>query len=580
MVERRPDGSIVLRAEEALRPYRARLHDFLFHWAEQAGDRTYLAQRGEDGGWIHLSYRDAAEQARRIAAALAERDLGPERPLLILSGNSLQHALLALGAMIAGVPYSPVSVAYSTLSSDYAKLRHILAILDPAMVYTEDAAQFAAVLQLPEMHGRELVVGRPSAAVPGTTPFSELLAGGSAERLRQAEQAVGPDSVMKIMFTSGSTGVPKGVITTHRMLCANLQGYHQLWPFMTEEPPVMLDWLPWNHVFGGNSNMGHVLSLGGTLYLDDGRPLPGEFDKSLRNLREVAPTLYWNVPKAFELLVAALRRDDELRRQFFSRLRVMFYAAAVLPEHIWRELDQLARQTVPRRISMTTGWGLTETAPSVTLLNRHGAEPGELGVPLPGVELKLVPVEDKLEARVRGPNVTPGYWRMPELTAKAFDEEGFFRTGDALIFIDPSRPELGFRFNGRITEDFKLRTGTWVNYGECRIRALKALGTLATDVVVAAPDRDELGLLIFPGPGMNADDPAYVEQVTAALREMNRGEQGSSRRIARAMIMREPASLDSGEMTDKGSLNVRAVLERRRELVERLYQGGDDVIVP
>ncbi len=580
---RRDAGGVIrLRANEPLPAYPDRFHDHLFQWATERPSATMLAERrsGYDG-WVIISYAEAAGTVRAIAAALAERGLGPERPVLILSGNAIEHQLLALASLTAGVPFAPISVAYSLLSQDLGKLRYILKLLDPGLVYASNAAMFARALTMPEMRGREIVVGAPSPEVPGATPFAKLLDGGASTTLADAGAKIGPDTIAKFLFTSGSTGTPKGVITTHRMLNSNLAMEDYIWPFMSARPPVMVDWLPWSHVFGGNHNFGEVLKNGGTLYIDDGKPIPGEVEKSIRNLREVSATIYLNVPRGFELLLPHLKNDEALRARFFADLDAMFYAAATLPEHLWAGFAEVARSArAESPPSMISGWGLTETAPAILILNRHDAEIGNLGPPLPGQDIKLIPNGDKLEIRVRGPNVTPGYWRMPDLTAQAFDEEGFFITGDAVTFIDEKDAGRGFRFNGRIGDDFKLSSGTRVHAAEIWARARQALGPLVFDVVIAAPDRDDIGLLIFPPAGRKVDT-GYREVLRAAIRRMNEGIGGSSRVIARAIVLPVPPSLDAGEITDKGSLNSRGIREHRKDFVDRLYDDGDaDVIKP
>jgi feruloyl-CoA synthase len=579
-MRRDADGVIRLLAKEPLWPYPDRFHDHLWRWAEERPARTFLAERrpGHDG-WVSISYAETAERVRHIAQALAQRDLSPQRPVLILSGNAIEHQLLALAAMNAGVPFAPISVAYSLVSQDLGKLRHIINLLDPGLVYAADAARFVRALTIPEMRGREIVVGTPSSDVPGATPFTELLNGGSAATLAQAAAMTGPDTVAKFLFTSGSTGTPKGVTITHRMINSNMTMFEQIWPFIVKRPPVLVDWLPWSHVFGGNHNIGQVLRSGGTLYIDDGKPTPSEFERSLRNLREVSSTMYLNVPKGFELLLPALAKDGELRKRFFADLDAMFYAAATLPEHLWHGLAEFAQRERPHDPpSMISGWGLTETAPGSLILNRHDAEIGNIGPPLPGQEVKLVPNGGKLEIRVRGPNITPGYWRAPELTKQAFDDEGYFITGDAVTFVDETNASVGFRFNGRVAEDFKLSSGTRVHAAEIWARARQALGSLVFDVVVAAPDRDDLGLLIFP-PAGRAIDAAYRKALRDALTCMNEGITGSSRVVARALVLTEPPSLDAGEITDKGSLNSRGIRERRQAEVARLYDDGDTDVI-
>jgi feruloyl-CoA synthase len=579
-VKRDPDGVLRLLAKEPLQAYPDRFHDYLWHWAKERPTRTFLAERrpGQEG-WASLTYAEAAEQVSLVAQALAERNLGPERPILIVSGNAIEHQMLGLAAMYVGVPFASISVAYSLISQDLGKLKYIVKLLDPGLVYAADAARFARALTIPDMQGREIVVGTPSQDVSHATPFAKLLAGGSAATLKQAADKVGPETIAKFLFTSGSTGIPKGVIITQRMINANMKMFEQVWPFVVERPPVMVDWLPWSHVFGGNHNIGQVLRSGGTLYIDDGRPLAAEFERSLRNLRELSPTMYLNVPKGFELLVPALANDQDLRKRFFAELDTMFYAGATLPQHLWDALTDIARRERPHDPpSMISSWGLTETAPGSLALNRHDAEIGNIGPPLPGQEVKLVPNGGKLEIRVRGPNITPGYWRMPDLTQQAFDEEGYFITGDAVAFVDDSDASRGFRFNGRVVEDFKLTSGTRVHAAEVWARARQALGTLVFDVVVAAPDRHDLGLLIFPPAGRAIDD-VYRDALRKALQQMNNGITTSSRMIARALVLREPPSLDAGEITDKGSLNSRGIRERRAADVDRLYDDADPEVI-
>lgn len=580
-MRREPDGTLRLRANEAIPPYPDRFHDHLAQWAKRTPTQIMLAERrpGQQG-WATITYAEAADKVAAIAAALAARDLGPDRPVMILSGNAIDHKLLALGAMSAGIPFAPISVAYSLVSQDLGKLRHILKLLDPGLVYASNGAVFARALTIPEMAGREIVVGAPSAEVPGATPFSELLKGGARDALTAADKKINADTIAKFLFTSGSTGIPKGVITTHRMLNSNLAMEDYIWPFITKRPPVLVDWLPWSHVFGGNHNFGQVLKNGGTLYIDDGKPIAGEFEKSVRNLREVSSSIYLNVPKGFELLLPHLKSDEVLRERFFSQLDAMFYAAATLPTHLWAGFAEVASQARPHNpTSMISGWGLTETAPAVLILNRHDAEVGNIGPPMPGLDVKLVPSGDKLEIRVRGPNVTPGYWRMPDQTRAAFDEEGYFITGDAVTFVDDNDCARGFRFNGRTVEDFKLSSGTRVHAAEVWARARQTLGTLVFDVVVAAPDRDDIGLMIFPPPG-KALDAGYREDLSTALKNMNEGVSGSSRVVKRAIVLKEPPSLDAGEMTDKGSLNSRGIRDRRSAIVDKLYDNADpDVIL-
>ena len=549
-LEQRGDGSLRLRSPHALGAHPGNLTSRLAHWAGLFPERTLAAQRDAGGGWRTLTYGEAWKRAQRVGEALLARGLSAERPLAVLSENSLEHLLLLLGAMHVGIPCAPVSPAYSLLSTDHAKLRYILGLATPGLVYAQDEARFAKAV----------------AAVP---PDAEVLFGAIPEepasaRVAEAHARTGPDTVAKLLFTSGSTGQPKAVINTQRMLCSNQQMLAQSLPALTQAPPVLVDWLPWNHTAGGNHNVGIVLYNGGTLYIDEGRPLPGLIEKTVANLREVGPTIYFNVPRGYETLLPFLRADAALRRRFFSRLGILQYAAAVLPQPVWKAYEELAVETCGERILWITGYGATETAPFVMCTNRGATRAGTVGLPVDGVDMKLAPVNGKLEARFRGPNITPGYWRQPELTQAAFDEEGYYRTGDALKFLDELDPSHGLEFDGRLTEDFKLTTGTWVSVGPLRATAIAAGDPWVQDIVIAGHDRDEICALVIPRPGATPELQALLDQLAAKST-------GSSTRIARAMLLAGPLSIDAGEITDKGSVNQRAVLQCRADLVERLY---------
>jgi len=559
-VVRRDDGAAFLRSPHVLGPYPRNLTERLERWAHEAPERALAAQRDASGGWRTLTYAEAHAKALRVGAALLARGLSAERPLAILSENSLEHLLLLLGAMHVGVPCAPVSPAYSLLSSDHAKLRYVMDLATPGLVWAQDEARFAKAVADAVPRGTEVVYGALVEAEP-------------AARVAEAHARTGPDTVAKLLFTSGSTGQPKAVINTQRMLCSNQQMLAQSLPLLAEMPPVLVDWLPWNHTAGGNHNIGIVLYNGGTLYIDEGRPVPGLIEKTVRNLREVGPTIYFNVPRGYEALLPFLREDEVLRRTFFGRLGLMQYAAAVLPQPVWTAYEDLAVQTCGERILWITGYGATETAPFVMCTNRGAARAGTVGLPVDGVEMKLAPVNDKLEARYRGPNITPGYWRQPELTREAFDEEGYYRTGDAMRFLDPQDPSQGLEFDGRLTEDFKLTTGTWVSVGPLRARLNSAGAPYVQDCVIAGHDRDEVCALVFPNPaacqGLSAE--ALREKIRQALERLAAGSTGSSNRIARALVLERAPSIDSGELTDKGSINQRAVLRARADLVEMLY---------
>ena len=568
-LERRADGGLLLRSPHALSAYPVRLTERLTHWARVAPQRCFVAQRDAAGGWRRLRYGEALERVRAIAQALIDRGLSRERPLVILSDNDLEHALLALACLHAGIAYAPVSSAYSLVSTDHAKLRHVIALLTPGLVYASDRTRFAKAVAAAVPAGTEVIAADDLAALEATA------SGGAVEA---AHAAVGPDTIAKFLLTSGSTGQPKAVINTQRMLCSNQQMLTHALPSLRAEPPVLVDWLPWNHTAGSNHNFGLVLNHGGTLYIDEGRPVPGLIEKTVANLREVAPTIYFNVPRGYEALLPFLRADAGLRKTFFSRLRLLQYAAAVLPQPIWQAYEELALQTCGERILWITGYGATETAPAAMFTSRGAARAGTVGLPVDGVEMKLVPVGEKLEARFRGPNVTPGYWRQPELTAAAFDTEGFYRTGDALRFVDPADPRQGFEFDGRTAEDFKLDSGTWVSVGPLRARINAACSPLVQDVVITGHDRAWLGALVFLNTVACRELQAgeIRTYLTRTFRQLAGTATGSSMRVARALIMTEPPSIDAGEITDKGSINQRAVLKSRAALVERLYAEPPD----
>ena len=585
-IEERADGSRILRSRQALGPYPRRLGEWLRHWAGAAPERIFLAER-DGADWRRVTYGAAWQAARAIGSALVARGLSPERPVVILSENGIDHALLTLGALHVGVPVAPVSVAYSRLSQDFAKLRHIVALVRPGLIYARDGAAFAKPLAALDLRGAELVVtinpppGRPA------TEFAALLATAPSAAADAAHAATGPETVAKILFTSGSTGLPKGVINTQDMLCANQQMIAQIWPFLATRPPVIVDWLPWNHTFGANHNFNMVLRNGGTLYIDEGKPVPGLVERSLANLRAVSPTLYFNVPLGFALLVEHLERDPALSANFFRQLDFLFYAAAALPQTIWERLERVSLQARGSKVPMVSAWGATETAPMATAVHFPIARAGNIGLPPPGADLKLVPHGDRLEMRVRGPHVTPGYWRRPDLTESAFDAEGFYLTGDAGRFEDEDAPSLGIIFDGRLAENFKLSSGIWVAVGALRIAVIAAGAPLVADAVITGHDRDAIGVLVFPNlagcralcPQLAADAPTETviaqpvlrDALAAGLRRHNEASQGSSARIARALILAEPPAIDANEITDKGYINQAAVLARRAALVEMLY---------
>jgi feruloyl-CoA synthase len=595
VVSRRADGAIFVDSPTPLEPGQRRIGDYLELWARQAPGREFLVERTPGGAWRGITYGQARDQVVRIGTWLLAHAADRTRPLVVLSDNSIEHGLLMLACMHIGMPYSGISPAYSLVSKDHAKIKALVERLEPAVLYVADPGPYHAALKAIEgLHEALLVVGKPDPGQPGATPFSDLLANADEAGVQAAFDATGPDTVAKILFTSGSTSSPKGVINTQRMLTASQQAKAQVWPFLAATPPVLLDWLPWNHTFGGNHNFNLILAHGGTLYLDSGKPAPGLFDASLANLREVAPTLYLNVPRAFDMLIPALRSDEALRKKFFSRLQVVFFAAAALPQHLWEAMAEISREELGYAVPMVTAWGSTETSPLATDCHYQADRAGVIGVPVPGVSLKLVPNGEKLEVRVKGPNVMPGYFKQPELSAAAFDEDGYYRIGDAARLVDESAPEKGLQFDGRVTEDFKLTSGTWVSVGSLRLASIEKMAPLAQDAVVTGHDRDEICLLVFPNAaacrqmaGLAADaplaealaHPRVREHVRGALAAARRDGTGSSTCPVRALLMEHPASVDAQEITDKGYVNQGAVLKNRADLVARLYAGDGDAAV-
>ena len=582
----RRDGD-VWYMESAAMPgnYPQRLTDRLASGARAHPDRWLVARRGANGEWQGISYAQMLQRARAIGQALLERNLSAERPVAILCGNDLEHMMIALGAMWAGVPYAPISPAYSLVSSDFGKLRHTLDVLTPGLVFATDASAFAAAIDATVAADVEVVTSTGSCARP-VTKLSALL-DTTPITVDAAHEAIDPDSIAKFLFTSGSTTLPKAVPTTHRMLCSNQQMLRETFPEFADEPPVLVDWLPWNHTFGGSHNAGIALYNGGTLYIDDGKPVGKKFEETLRNLREIAPTIYFNVPKGWEELTSALETDAKLRETFFSRVKVYFFAGAGLSQAAWDRLQQVTERFCGERIRIMAGLGMTETSPSCLFTTLPAKAAGYVGVPAPGCEVKLVPIGDKLEARFRGPHVMRGYWRMDgAATGKSFDDEGYYCSGDALKFVDPQQPELGLMFDGRIAEDFKLSSGTFVSVGPMRARVISAGAPYVQDVVVSGLNCDDVGLLVFP----RLDDcrrlaqlpssasasevvsaPAVRQFFVELLDRLNRESTGGATTIARMRLLDVAPSLDLGEITDKGSINQRAVLTHRAELVQALH---------
>jgi feruloyl-CoA synthase len=579
-----PDGGFVLRSPEPLQPYGRCIGEWLERWAALTPDAPAFAERsaehGAEGGWRRLSWAATRVQVGRVAQGLLELDLAPQAPIVVLSDNAIDHLLLLLAGMHIGRAVCTVSSAYSRLSRDFSKIHGILGTLGPALVYASDAAVYAPALAGSGLRCPQ-VYSRGAETVPGALSFDRLAGTTEGPDVRAAFEAIQGDTHAKYLLTSGSTGHPKVVINTHRMLCANQQMMAQVWRFLAHEKPVLVDWLPWSHTFGGNHNLDMVLCHGGTLVIDEGRPAPGLVDKTLANLAECQPTIWFNVPRGFDMALPALEADEALARRVFQRLRVIFYAGAALPQSSWERLQALAERVRAEPVWLTTSWGSTETSPAVTTAHWPLDRAGVIGGVLPGLELKFVPAGDKLEMRVRGVSVFPGYRDAPQLTAQAFDAEGWYCIGDAGYLADPARPEAGVVFDGRVAEDFKLSSGTWVSVGTLRVRTVSAFAPWVQDVVVTGHERDEVGLLVFPSAAGAALAPdalaAHIAQGLAALKAQGGG---SSQVPARACVMAEPPSADAGEITDKGYINQRAVLRRRAAEVQALYADGPGVIRP
>ena len=586
-------GTHYLSADQDLPPFPERITDRLVHWANTRPDQTLFARRtknadGSTGDWRHITFAQALDAARRIGQGLLNRGLSTQCPVLILSENDLEHALLSLGCIYAGIAYCPTSPAYSLVSQDFDKLHHVVKTLTPGLVFASDASRYSRAMLATLGDGVELVTTEGS--VPGrtTTPFADLLATEPTPAVDAAMAATGPDTIVKFLFTSGSTKMPKAVINTQRMWCANQQQMVASMPVLAESPLVLVDWLPWNHTFGGNHNVGMVLFHGGTLFIDDGKPTPALMAETLRNLREIAPTVYFNVPTGFEAIANAMKTDDALRKTLLSRVQMFFYAGASLAQPVWDALHTAQETEIGERIVMGTGLGMTESGPFGIFVTSPNVKAGDLGLPTPGLELKLVDAGGKTEVRYKGPNITPGYWRMPAETTEAFDEEGFFKTGDAVKWIDETDIHLGLKFDGRIAEDFKLATGTFVSVGPLRAKIIAAGAPYIQDVVLTGLDMKEVGAMVFPTPlvrtlaGLPSDAPMHdvlnsapvLAHFQRVVTELAKTSTGSASRIARLCLLADPPTIDRGEVTDKGSINQRAVLAHRAETVALLHSDG------
>ena len=587
VADRRSDGSIIVRSTVPLRESARCVGDWLEHWARQAPDRVFLAERADvEAPWTTVGYADALAKVRSLASWILAQGLSAEHPVMILSDNSIDHALLTLAAQHVGVPSAAISPAYSLMSKDFDKLKSMVRLLEPGAIYVSAIQPFAAALAaIQPLHAASIISG--NAGGGDAISFSAIAATPESAAVEQAFAAVTPDTIAKFLFTSGSTGAPKAVINTQRMLTSSQQAKAQTWTFLdtARADLVILDWLPWSHTFGANHNFNLVLRNGGTLHIDGGKPAPGLFATSLANLRSVVPTVYFNVPRGFDMLIAALRDDEALRRKFFGEVKFAFYAGAALPQNLWDALEELSVKTVGRRLPMVSAWGSTETSPLATDCHFLAQRSGNIGVPIPGTELKLVTSGDKLEVRVRGPNVTRGYWKASELTAQAFDEEGFYRIGDAVKFADPEQPERGLFFDGRVAEDFKLNSGTWVSVGTLRVAGIAALAPLVQDIVVTGHGGDEVRFLVFPNiaacraqaglpEGADVADVIGHQTIRGAIAQglarLKAQSGNSSGHATRALLLAELASVDGGEITDKGYINQRAVLTRRAGAVATL----------
>ena len=583
-------GVHYLKADQALENYPARMTERLQHWAETVPDRIFIARRakaadGSTGDWKEISYAQAWSSARNIAQALIDRGLTADRPVVILSENDLDHALLSLGCLVAGVPFVPTSPAYSLISQDFDKLRHVLKTVTPGLVFAADATRYAKAINTAVGVDVEVILAQGALDHRSSTPFQSLLDTVATPQVDAAIAATGPDTITKFLFTSGSTKLPKAVINTQRMWCANQQQMAQSMPVLTQEPLVLVDWLPWNHTFGGNHNFGMVVYNGGTLYIDDGKPTPALIAETLRNLREIAPTVYFNVPTGFEAIANAMKTDAALRKKLLSRVQMFFYSGASLAQPIWDGLYEAQEKEIGERIVMTTGLGMTESGPFAIFVTNSNVKAGDLGVPTPGMELKLVDMGGKTEVRYRGPNITQGYWRSPEETAAHYDDEGFFCSGDAVKWIDETDVHQGLKFDGRIAEDFKLATGTFVSVGPLRAKIIAAGAPYIQDVVLTGINLKEVGAMVFPTQavrslsGLDATvsmadvlaSAPVIAQFQKIINEMALSATGSASRIARMCLLAEPPTIDRSEVTDKGSINQRAVLMHRAETVDALH---------
>lgn len=564
-VRYRSDGAILLRSPIELSGCERHICSYLELWAGKAPERSFLAQRDRDGAWQHLSYAEAWARARAVGQALLNHGLGPDRPLAILTGNSIEHALMTFGAMVAGIPAAPISPSYSTSPGGRQRLAEIADMLKPGMVFAQSAGELAAVRAMPGFADLPWVSAETAEGAIALSDFERVSSQADAD---QAYAAATADTVAKILFTSGSTGTPKGVPNTQGMLCAATRATGLV--FEVKEPPVTVDWMPWHHTLGGNSTLHNILRDGGTMYIDAGRPLPGLFQHTVRNLKEIATSVVQNVPAGFQMLVPAMESDDALRRRFFERVERIAFAGASLTGDTFQRMQALAVHTIGSPIPFISGYGTTETGPGISSTHWPSEGKGEIGLPFPGCEIKLVPVGDRYDIRARGPNVFPGYLQRSDLTREAFDEEGFYRVGDAVQFLNPANPSHGLKFAGRLSENFKLTNGSWVLVGELRSKVLESVPSIA-ELVVAGHDRDDVRILVWPAPTKAGETAAIRLQIESELAAYNANNMTSTRRIAGFIMLDEPPSMAAGEITDKGYVNQRAVLTNRPADLAMLY---------
>jgi feruloyl-CoA synthase len=584
-IERRTDGTLVLSSPLELGKCDWRITDFLPSWAHSVPDRIFLAQRNANGGWDEITYREAWSQVQAVGQSLIDMGAKPADKLAVLSGNSIENAVISFAAMSIGVILAPISPNYTLMPGGLARLKDIAEALRPNFVFVQSGRDFSAGRSIPELAAATWI---SVDGAPNTVPFGALTSRTESEGFADASRAVSCDAVAKILFTSGSTGFPKGVLNTHRMMASSLQMGSLL--VSPPDAPVQVEWLPWHHTMGSNVILHSILKNGGTLYIDDGRPLPQLFHKTIANLKEISPTAMFNVPAGYNLLCDAIENDVDLGTSVFKRLDRLSYAGAAISQGTLEKLYRLTSSITGRRIPVMSGYGTTETAPTISTTHWATDQPGEIGLPAPGLQLKLIPVSDTYEARVKGPNVTPGYLGRPDLTEKAFDEEGFYRIGDTVSFLDPQKPELGLRFTGRISENFKLANGTWVSIGNMRAAILAATRGVLLDIVVAGENRESCALLCWLNPTEAARisktpasdstcDPLVVQFLKNRFQEYNETV-GSSEGIYSFTLLKDPPSLAAGEITDKAYVNQRAVLKHRSEQVERLYhkEASRDVV--